>query len=221
MKTTHHVKLNDDSDGDVGGSIIIGGGVRKPYQYFSSHMEVKQHHFYISEEIGEPYLYTDMIHKIATAGVNDTVYIHINSPGGDLSTGLQIIAAMQNTEARVVTYLEGMAYSLATLIFLAGHELIINDHCLFMIHNFSGGMMGKGHEMTSQLDATNKWFSALAKKMYLPFLTEDELHRVIKGEDIWMQSAEIRKRLDKIVKGDVASTIKPKKIKTLKPVDVE
>jgi ATP-dependent protease ClpP protease subunit len=218
METSYTRILNgsraaEDTDEGFDGMTLIGGEKRKPYQQYDYSFESKHYHFYLNEEIGEPQLYTDMIHKISAAGPNDTVIIHLNSSGGDLSTGIQIISAMQNTQAKVITVLEGMAFSLATLIFLAGKELIINDHCLFMIHNFSGGIVGKGHEMASQLEATSKWFLTLAKKIYIPFLTEDELHRIIKGEDLWMHSPEIRKRLDRMIKAEHEELKPTKKLK--------
>jgi ATP-dependent protease ClpP protease subunit len=71
---------------------------------------------------------------------------------------------------------------------------------MMMIHNFKGGLQGKGQELVAQLDATVKWFAAVSKKIYVPFLSEDEFERIIRGEDLWMQSPEIRKRLDKMMK---------------------
>jgi ATP-dependent protease ClpP protease subunit len=112
---------------------------------------------------------------------------------------------MNNSQARIVTVLDGMAYSLGTLIFLSGNEMVVNDNCMIMFHNFKGGLGGKGNELTSQLEATVKWFATLAKKIYIPFMSEEELARVLRGEDLWMQSSEIRRRLDKAIKVQAAA----------------
>lgn len=199
-KTT---RAEDDDEETV---VTVPNQKRKPYQQYDYTYSAQHVHFYLSEEISDPNLYTDMVHRINSATVNDTIFIHLNTPGGQLDTGVQIINAMQNSQAKVVTILESMAYSLGTLLFLAGDEMIVNDHCLIMFHNFKGGVIGKGNELTSQLEATIKWFSSLAKKIYIPFLTEDEFERITRGEDLWMQSPEIRKRLDKMVKADNAAT---------------
>lgn len=172
---------------------------RKPYQHYEHTYQVQHVHFYLSEDVGAPEEYTDMVHRINTATENDTVFIHLNTPGGRLDTGVQLINAMQNSEAHIVTILESEAFSLGTLIFLAGDELVVNDHCMIMIHNFKGGVVGKGHEQLSQLEATIKWFSELAREIYIPFLTEDEFERVLKGEDLYMHSAEIRERIDRMI----------------------
>jgi len=193
--------LHDDDDDDnprlpPGGMISIK---KKAFQHYEQTMSAQQIHFYISDELGAPDQYTDMIHRLAIAGPNDIVFIHLNTPGGRLDTGVQIINAMQNSPAKIVTVLESTAFSMGTMLFLAGDEMVVNDHCMMMFHNFKGGVVGKGNELTSQLEATVKWFAALAKKIYIPFLTEDEFDRIVKGEDIWMQSGEIRKRLDRVV----------------------
>lgn len=173
---------------------------RKPYRQFEQTYTAQHIHFYLSEDIGEPSGYVDMIYRISTALPGDTIFIHLNTEGGQLDTGVQLINAMQNSQAKIVTILEGVAYSLGTLIFLAGDEMVVNDFCQIMLHNFNGGLVGKGNELTSELNATLKWFTTLAKTIYIPFLTEDEFARISRGEDLWMQSPDIRKRLERMVK---------------------
>lgn len=173
---------------------------RKPYQHFEQTFTACHIHFYISEDIAEPADYVEMIHRIKTANPVDVVFLHLNTPGGRIDTGVQIINAMQSSQAKVVTILESTAYSLGTLIFLAGDEMIVHDNCMIMFHNFRGGTGGKGNEQASQINAQIKWFAQLAEKIYIPFLAKDELDRILRGEDIWMHSAEIRKRLEKVFK---------------------
>lgn len=191
---------NGEEDADQQQGLAFLGLDKKPYKMYEQTYMASHIHIYISEAIGEAVEYVDMIHRIATAGPADTISVHLNTPGGQLDTGVQIINALQNTQARVVTILEGVAYSLGTLIFLVGDEMVVNDHCMMMFHNFNSGLMGKGNEITLELEATNKWFATLAKQIYVPFLSDDEIHRLHRGEDIWMQSPEIRKRLIHMIK---------------------
>lgn len=212
-------KLDDDDDEeDYDKSLHSLLGIKpKPYQQYEHSLTTSHVHFYLSTLIKGPHNYTDMIHRMNVALPQDVIYIHLNTPGGDLSTGVQIINAMKNSEAKIVTIIEGMVYSLGTLIFLSGDEMVVNDHCMLMFHNFRGGLAGPGHELTSQLDATVKWFNILARQIYLPFLTEDELSRIIKGEDIWMNSTDVHKRLDRMVKIlNEQQTPKPRKPRTPK-----
>lgn len=189
-------RLGDEEEDEL----IVKRPQRLPYQTYTQAFQFQHLHFYISEDIQEAELYTDMIYKISTACEQDIVFIHLNTPGGNLAAGVQIINAMQNSLARIVTVLDGICYSLGTLIFLAGDEMVVNDHCMMMFHNFRGGVVGKGHEQAAELEATIKWFSSLAKKIYVPFLAEEEFSAILRGEDLWMHSAEIRKRLDRMLR---------------------
>jgi len=172
----------------------------KPYEHFEQIFAKKVQHYYLSGYIDIPSAYVDMIHKIRTAAPEDDIIIHLNTVGGDLSTGIQLINAMKYSEAHTICSLEGEAYSLGSLIFLAADEFAIHDNSIMMIHNFSGNIYGKGNEQVSQLEATIKWFNTLAHKFYIPFISEEELTNILKGEDLWLQSDEIRKRLNKMVK---------------------
>lgn len=173
---------------------------KKPYKQYDQTFTAQHVHYYISKTVGEAEGYTDMVHRITAAGPNDVIFIHLNTPGGHLDTGVQLINAMRNSQAKIVTVLEATAYSLGTLIFLSGDEMVVNEHCMMMFHNFNGGLIGKGNELVSELEATVKWFASLAQDIYIPFLTQDEFDRIVRGEDMWMQSPEIKVRLERMVK---------------------
>jgi ATP-dependent protease ClpP protease subunit len=172
----------------------------KPYAYFKQQMVHQVHHFYLTGEVGEPELYIDMVHAIRMAGSEEAVVIHLNTNGGNLATGVQLVNAIEASQAHVICIVEGECHSLGTLIFLAADEFMVHDHCMMMFHNFSGGVFGKGHEQMSQLQATQEWFSTLARKLYIPFMTEEEFQKILDGQDMWIQSDEIRKRLLTMVK---------------------
>lgn len=170
------------------------------YKHYEQLIIRKIQHFYLSSAIEEPIHYVDMIHRIQTAGPEDIVYIHLNTPGGHLDSGIQLVTAMQASPAHVIASIESEAHSLGTLIFLAADEFIVHDNVMMMFHNFSGGTYGKGHEQKSQLDATIKWFSTLARKLYIPFLSEEEFDKILEGADLYLHSSDIRKRLERMVK---------------------
>lgn len=172
----------------------------KHFKHFEQQANAKIHHFYLSKVIAEPDNYVEMIHHIKTAGPQDLIYIYLNTSGGQVNTGVQIIAAMRMSGAHIITVVEGEVCSLGTLIFLSGDEMICQEGSIFMIHNHSSGQVGKGHEYLAQAQATAKWFEELARSTYVGFLTEDEFNRMIKGEDFWFNTTEVRKRLVKYCK---------------------
>lgn len=172
----------------------------RPYHYFEQQIIRRIHHFYLSQAVEEPSKYIEMIHTIQVSGQESVVFIHLNTPGGVLDTGIQLVNAMQSSDAHIVCSLEGEVASLGTMIFLAADEFIVHDNCLMMFHNYSGGVFGKGHEQIAALKATTRWVDEIMKRLYVPFMSEEEFERIKKGEDLYFHSEEIRDRLANMVK---------------------
>lgn len=178
---------------------------------YERQMPVSQVSYYICGDIVEPQYYTELFHTLRTASSTDLVYLHLNSPGGDLNTGLQIINNMRASQARVVTILEGRAYSMAALIFLCGDELIVHDTCQLMFHTYSGNFAGKGNEQQAEVLAVSSWFEKIMRRLCVPFLSENEIKQILKGSDVWMDSDEIHHRLQRMQRAQSAASTGPKK----------
>lgn len=163
---------------------------------FKQVIPVTIHHFYIIDEIGEPDRYLDLINILKTAEQHDTIFIYLNTPGGHLNTVVQIISAMKQSNATVITSIEGEVCSAGTLIFLSGNKYIINPNSTFMVHNYSGGVIGKGHEIASQSKYRGEYAKELMNDVYKDFLTQQEIDDVLNGKDIWLSSKDVIKRLN-------------------------
>lgn len=166
---------------------------------YHQQLSCNQYKFYISDEIGEPSQYHLMCQTLRSMSEEDQVTIYINSNGGRLDSTAQIIAAIKDCKANVVTVADGIVASAATLLFLAGDGYIVQPHCLFMIHNFSTGTFGKGHELEAAINADIRWFGQMATEFYANFLTKTEHKRMIKGEDYWFTADEVVERLSRRV----------------------
>ena len=156
------------------------------------------HEFYLSGPVLDAEEYIDWFDCIRNASEIDTIRIYINSPGGDLYTTLQFLRVMSDTEATIVTSVEGACMSAATMIFLHGHTHEITPHSLFMFHNYSAGTFGKGGEMYDQLQFERKWSENFMRAVYKDFLAEDEIQSMLNNRDIWMTSDEVAQRLEKL-----------------------
>lgn len=66
---------------------------------------------------------------------------------------------------------------------------------MFMFHNYSGGVFGKGGEMMDQLEFERLWSTNLLHDVYKDFLTEDEINTILDNRDIWLTSDEVSERL--------------------------
>lgn len=158
-------------------------------------IQVNLYHFYIITEIDKPEAYLDLINTLKTAEAHDTIFIYLNTPGGSISTTVQIIGAIRQCAGTVVTCLEGEVCSAGTMIFLSGHRHIISPHSTFMIHNYSHWFGGKGNEVVSYIKYQEQYFGKLARDVYSGFLTDEEIDAVFDGKDFWMDSDEVLRRL--------------------------
>ena len=155
------------------------------------------HEFYITGTIESADEYSEWFHTIRNANATDVIKIHINSPGGDLWTAIQFVHVLAETEATIRIFVEGACMSAATLLFLMGHEFEVSPHAMFMIHNYSGGSLGKGGEMYDNIVHERKWSENLLHDAYDGFLTQDEIKSVLDNKDLWMGTDEVLVRLEK------------------------
>lgn len=91
--------------------------------------------------------------KTVTAG---TIHLRLNSPGGDVFDGVTIANALKNHPARVVVHVDGLAASIASIIALAGDEVLIADNAFFMIHDPWAFSIGNAAEMRKMADTLDK-----------------------------------------------------------------
>lgn len=155
--------------------------------------------FYLCGEIKPAEEYVEWFQILRSASENDIIYIRINSEGGDLFSALQIVRAMQESNATIVCSVEGICMSAATLIFLSGDRFELSDHTMFMFHNYSSGTIGKGGEMYDQITHFRSWSEKLFNSFYKDFLTDAEIKSMLDNKDIWLDAEEVAKRLEKKV----------------------
>jgi len=70
--------------------------------------------------------------------------LHINSPGGSVMDGIGIYNLIKNHPAHVTTFIDGWAASIASIIALAGDEVVMAENGSFMIHNPEGTAILRG-----------------------------------------------------------------------------
>jgi|TARA_B110000967_G_C18899223_1_gene573302 ATP-dependent protease ClpP protease subunit len=184
---------------------MSSGYIQQPLGYI--------HHFYVSGEIGQPQDYSEWIQTIRSAGPMDVIYLHLNSEGGDVMTTIQLMRALNESEAKVISSAEGLVASAATMLFLCGDQCEISDHSMFMFHTFSSFSYGKSSEMQAQVKLEASWGANLVRQIYDGFLTEVEILAILDGRDHWMEADEVLERLKNKKEEVNQAPISPKKRK--------
>lgn len=92
-----------------------------------------------------------------------TINLRINSPGGNVFDGVAIYNALKKHDAKVITHIEALAASIASIIALAGDEVQIADNAFYMIHNPYTWAVGDAASMRKTAGMLDKVTDSLIK----------------------------------------------------------
>lgn len=116
--------------------------------------------------------------------------IRINSPGGSVFDGMTIYERLKQYKAKKTVYIDGMAASIASVIALAGDEIIIGEGAMMMIHKPWAFVAGNAIEMEKTIELLDKIESQMigiyARKTGL---SQSEISKMLM-DDFWMTADE-------------------------------
>jgi ATP-dependent Clp protease protease subunit len=113
----------------------------------------------------------------------ETINVHINSYGGEVAEGLAIYNLLRNHKAKVRTYCDGFACSIASVIFMAGEERIMGNASLLMVHNAWMYTAGNADQLRKDADDLDKITQAsINAYMQNVNITEDKLKELLDAE---------------------------------------
>ena len=160
-------------NGNVADLDIYGDIVSEAYSWDESDMNV----FRLSKRL-------EQLEGVTQINVN------INSYGGEVAEGIAIYNALVRHPAKIVTRCDGMACSIASVIFMAGDERIMYEPSMLMIHNASSMAWGTAADLRKAADDNEK-ITSMSKAAYLQSvnITEEELTALMDSET-WINPAE-------------------------------
>lgn len=121
--------------------------------------------------------------RLDEIGEASQINVFINSYGGEVAEGVAIYNALKRHKAKVVTYCDGFAASIASVIFMAGDERVMNESSALMVHNawtFTEGNADQLRKMADDLDKITQ-LSIAAYKAHSN-LTEEEIKALLDAE---------------------------------------
>lgn len=94
----------------------------------------------LSGAVGEGFFedgfsYLDVVEALAAVGRNNDVTVRINSGGGIASEGVAIFNALESHKGKVTVIVESIAASAASVIAMAGDEVIMRSGSSMMVHD--------------------------------------------------------------------------------------
>ena len=138
-----------------------------------------------------------VFYELRNASKNDILEFRISSGGGFVKEGQQFYNLIEEKfQKRSVAFLDNHGYSMGALLFCMANKRVIYPYSDLMFHNYSGGAIGKGGEIKSQIKHKDRILTDFFKKIVQDkgFLTKEEFNKMLIGQDYWMDAKEMCKR---------------------------
>ncbi len=122
----------------------------------------------------------------------NNIDIHINSGGGDVFAGVAICNMLRSCSGRKTVYVDGLAASIASVIAMAGDEIIIPSNAFMMIHKAWTVAMGNADDMRSLADTLDKLDSGIVAtymQKAADGVTEDKISELMASET-WLTGSD-------------------------------
>ena len=114
------------------------------------------------------------------------IYLHINSPGGCLFSGFSTLDVIKYSKVPVVTIIEGMAASAATMMSIVAQERYMTPNSYMLIHQLSYGLWGKFEEQVDDFRNSSTLMENIVQ-LYLEHtnIKEKMLRKMLKRDIYW------------------------------------
>ena len=111
------------------------------------------------------------------------IIVLINSEGGSVLHGMKVFSVINNSNIEVDCVIEGIAASMASVIWAAGDNLYMHDYSILMIHNpfcGSGSIDDYDEDTKNMITAFKNQLTVIYQKRF--GLTKDEVASIMDGE---------------------------------------
>ena len=116
------------------------------------------------------------------------INVRINSPGGEIFHGSAIVTAIRNCAAEVHTYIDGVAASMAGVIWMAGKKRSMAKNAMLMLHSASGICWGNAGDMEEMAATLRQFDQSLITSCAdsLGMSEADMKKKYFDGKDHWL-----------------------------------
>ena len=132
---------------------------------------------------------TENIVKLIESAVAD-IDLYINSPGGDVFAGLNVVNAIQKAKVQVTAHVEVMAASIAGVIALACDKIEIDKNSLIMLHNCWTISSGNKKALEQDIKAMEA-IDNILHNIISENSTDDSLIAQIEEGNVWLTGEEV------------------------------
>ena len=164
--------------------------------YITEGRDETLYEYYLTGLIGDPEEYIDLCKALRACRPEDNFIIRINSGGGQVRTGNQIINAIHECQGTTIGFIEHDCGSMATFIFLACTTWGVSKYAEWFSHTVSSGSFGKENETYESAQFLRKQSHKRIRDEYQGFLDSEQIEKILTGTDIYLDADEIMERLE-------------------------
>ena len=170
----------------------------------------------IYSDIGEDYFGDGVSAKSIKSqleNMSGELSVRVNSPGGDVFDGFAIYNLLNQYEGEVTIHVDGLAASAASVIAMAGDNIVMAENALMMIHDPWTLSVGNAAEMRDTADLLDKIRDSIVTTYMSKTNLDAETVVDYMAKETWFNAAEA------IEFGFASTTAESKKVvsNTVKP----
>lgn len=120
------------------------------------------------------------------------IKLHINSPGGLIFDGLAIFNLLSRAGAKKTVYIDGIAASIASVIAMAGDEIIMPENAFMFVHDPMGGAWGYAEDLRSVAGTLEKMKAGIITAYRNKTKLDDAAISALMDDETWLTAAEAK-----------------------------
>jgi ATP-dependent Clp protease, protease subunit len=116
--------------------------------------------------------------------------VRINSPGGSVFDGVAIYNALKRHNAVITVWVDGIAASIASMIAMAGDEVVMPENAMLMLHDPSALVLGTASDMRAMAEALDKMTAGMVAAYRDKSGRSDAEIEALMRDETWLSAEE-------------------------------
>jgi len=116
--------------------------------------------------------------------------VRINSPGGSVFDGVAIYNALKRHDAAITVWIDGIAASIASMIAMAGDEVVMPENAMLVLHDPSGLVAGTAADMRAMAEALDRMKAGMVAAYHDKSGRDDAEIEALMAAETWLSAEE-------------------------------
>ena len=175
QKILFEMELEDDENGYQGNAETALNGIAGTLESDSEELTMQEK----TDVVNTINQYKKNIHKPNTTE-RDPIYLYLNSFGGSLYDCMGIVDLIRNLKTPVYSYCFGKCMSAGMVVFACADKRFISRNSTIMLHQLSGGYIGKYQDMEENVDESRRMQDLMEDLIMLHTYIDEEFLEELK-----------------------------------------